>query len=180
MSDSNRDVPLQDRADEPILEGTVLHPQVSSASRRLSWLMDDLIRIPGTRIRVGFDALIGLIPGIGDSATAAVATVIFIDAIRNRIPLTVLTRMALNVGIDILLGLIPGVGDLLDIAHRANRKNVHLLSEALENRERTHRQSRLYLVGAGAILICVIFIMIAAVIASLWILIRLLTWTPGA
>ena len=96
-------------------------------SRQLARVMDDAVTVPGTRIGVGLDALIGLLPGIGDAVGSALSTVIVRDAVRARVPMTVLARMGLNLVIDALLGLVPGVGDLLDVAHRANRKNVRLL-----------------------------------------------------
>lgn len=102
-------------------------PGISATSRTLTLILDDLFEVPGTQVGVGLDALVGLIPGIGDAGTTVVASAVMADAVRNRVPIPVLARMGLNLGIDVLLGLVPGVGDLLDVAHRANRKNLRLL-----------------------------------------------------
>ena len=92
-------------------------PGISATSRTLTLILDDLFRVPGTQVGVGLDALVGLIPGIGDAGTTVVASAVMADAVRNRVPIPVLARMGLNLGIDVLLGLVPGVGDLLDVAH---------------------------------------------------------------
>ena len=101
-------------------------------SRQLARVMDDAVTVPGTRIGLGLDAVIGLVPGIGDAVGSALSSVIVRDAIRARVPMVVLARMGLNLVVDALLGLVPGVGDLLDVAHRANRKNLRLLLREVE------------------------------------------------
>jgi len=103
-----------------------------TSSRRLARVMDDAVTVPGTRIGVGLDALIGLVPGIGDAVGSALSSVIVRDAVRARVPMPVLAWMGLNLVVDALLGVIPGVGELLDVAHRANRKNLRLLLREVE------------------------------------------------
>jgi hypothetical protein len=93
--------------------------------------MDDLVPIPGTRQRLGLDAVIGLIPGFGDLAGSGISGVIMVAAVRARVPVPVLARMAWNLLLDALLGLVPIVGDLIDVAHRANRRNHRLLVAAV-------------------------------------------------
>lgn len=95
----------------------------------LADLMDSRFRVPGTGIRFGLDALIGLIPGIGDGLVTLPAFYILARAHRLGAPKTLLVRMAANVGIDFLIGAIPLIGDLLDVGYRANRRNVALLRE---------------------------------------------------
>ena len=96
-------------------------------SRFIALALDDLVRIPGTGIGIGLDGVLGLIPGVGDAGTTAVAALLMADAIRNRVPLPVLARMGLNLGLDALIGMIPVIGDIGDFAHRANRRNLRLL-----------------------------------------------------
>ena len=91
-------------------------------SRFIALALDDLVRIPGTGIGIGLDGVLGLIPGVGDAGTTAVAALLMADAIRNRVPLPVLARMGLNLGLDALIGMIPVIGDIGDFAHRANRR----------------------------------------------------------
>lgn len=98
---------------------------------RLAYWLDDRFRVPGTRRRVGLDGLLGLIPGIGDTATALVASYIVLEAARLGVPRGMLRRMLANVGIDYVIGLVPLVGDLADFAWKANRRNARMLHEHL-------------------------------------------------
>ena len=81
---------------------------------------------------VGLDGVIGLVPGIGDAATAGLSGYLMLEAHRAGARKRVLARMAGNVGIDFLLGLVPVVGDVADFFHKANTKNVALLKRELE------------------------------------------------
>ncbi|MEA5119729.1 hypothetical protein SDC9_144449 [bioreactor metagenome] len=150
-------------------------PGISATSRTLTLILDDLFRVPGTQVGVGLDALVGLIPGIGDAGTTVVASAVMADAVRNRVPVPVLARMGLNLGIDVLLGLVPGVGDLLDVAHRANRKNLRLLEAAVNNRQRTRQRSIVYLVSAISLVAATLVMLLAALVWSLWLLWHLIT-----
>lgn len=102
--------------------------------RRLSRLMDTRWRIPGTRIPIGLDGIASLIPVAGDTATAVVSAYIILEAARFDLPKPLLARMALNVGVDWLFGSVPVIGTIFDVAFKANRKNVDLLHEHLEER----------------------------------------------
>jgi hypothetical protein len=93
----------------------------------LANFMDSAVVIPGTNIRFGADALIGLVPGIGDLVTAGVASLIILEARRMGAPAHVVARMIGNVAIDGLVGAVPVVGDLFDVAFRANLRNMRLL-----------------------------------------------------
>ena len=103
-------------------------------SRALARIMDDAVRVPGTRFGLGLDAVIGLVPVVGDLAGSAVAAVVLNDAVRARVPVPVLARMGWNLLVDAGLGVVRVVGDVADAAHRANRKNVRLLEQAVERR----------------------------------------------
>lgn len=150
-------------------------PGISATSRTLTLILDDMFRVPGTQVGVGLDALVGLIPGIGDAGTTVVASAVMADAVRNRVPIPVLARMGLNLGIDVLLGLVPGVGDLLDVAHRANRKNLRLLEAAVNDRQRTTQRSVVYLVSAISLIAATLVMLLAALVWSLWLLWHLIT-----
>ena len=103
------------------------NPETLDALRRWAVLLDSVFRIPGTRIRFGLDAIVGLIPGVGDISTPAFAALILMQAVRMRLPLVVQARMVLNAAIDMLLGLVPILGDLVDIGWKANMRNLALL-----------------------------------------------------
>ena len=100
---------------------------IEESLERLSWLMDDLIRVPGLGWRFGLDAIVGLIPGFGDTATSLVSFYILVAAVRYRVPKVTLLRMGLNIGIDYLLGSVPLAGDLFDAWWKSNQMNVDLL-----------------------------------------------------
>lgn len=98
-----------------------------TALRSLRRLLDDEFRVPGTRIRFGWDALIGLIPWAGDLVTALMAGAIVFHAHRMRVPRIVQLRMLLNVGIDLAIGLVPLAGDVADVFWKSNTRNMALL-----------------------------------------------------
>ena len=102
-------------------------PRTLDALRRWAVLLDSAFRVPGTRIRFGLDAIIGLVPGVGDISTPAFAALLLVQAVRMRLPLVVQARMVLNAALDMLLGLVPVLGDLVDIGWKANLRNLALL-----------------------------------------------------
>jgi hypothetical protein len=89
--------------------------------------MDTVFVIPGTNIRFGIDPLLGLIPGLGDTATAAISVMLIVQSARHRVPKVVLARMAMNVLINTGLGAIPVVGDAFSVYFKSNAKNYDLL-----------------------------------------------------
>jgi hypothetical protein len=107
--------------------GRLSHEQRLARLDTLANFMDAAIVVPGTNIRFGADALIGLVPGIGDFATAAVSCVIVLEARRMGAPGHLIARMIGNIAIDALAGSVPVIGDLVDVAFRANLRNMRLL-----------------------------------------------------
>ena len=103
---------------------------------RLSKLLDTAILIPGTNIRFGLDAVIGLVPVVGDMITTAISSWLIYEAHRLGISRFALARMMGNVAIDGVVGAIPLFGDAFDVAFRANRRNMALLRRHLENESR--------------------------------------------
>ncbi len=105
------------------------------ALERLDWLanfMDTALVIPGTGIRFGADAIIGLWPVVGDAIGAGISAIIVAEAYRLGAPGHLVARMVANIAIDGFVGSIPLFGDAFDVLWRANRKNVALLREHLE------------------------------------------------
>ena len=103
-------------------------------ARRLAHLMDAQFSLAG--VKFGLDAVVGLIPVAGDVATAIASLYPIWVARRHNLGTTVQARMALNVAADLLPGLIPIVGDLIDVAFKANLKNLKLLEKAAEKRRK--------------------------------------------
>lgn len=163
--------PAGSRAAEPALSGRV-EPAGSVDSQSLSalaWLLDDLVRIPGLNVRIGLDAVIGLVPGIGDSIGTALSSVILVSSVRYRVPMHVLLQMAWNILVDTVLGLVPGVGDVADAVHRANRKNYRLLRETVESGKQVDTDSKGYVIRAGLLVAGVIAALVAATLVTLWV-----------
>ncbi len=100
--------------------------------RRIARLMDSQFAIPGTGFRFGFDGLLGLIPGVGDTVTA-ISTAYFVGmADQLGVPGHIKFKMILNGFIDWLVGLIPFIGDLFDFGFKANSKNARLILDYLK------------------------------------------------
>ena len=138
---------------------------------RLAWLLDDLFRIPGLRWRVGLDALIGLVPGIGDSITTALSLYVLAAAVRYRVPKITVLRMALNLAIDYAIGSVPVVGDVFDAWWKANQRNVTLLRRRATASPGEAREGR---VGdwlfVGLVGLVLVAIAIGAAVVSLYVL----------
>lgn len=100
----------------------------SEASRIVAQWMDELIRIPGTNIRIGLDPIIGLFPGIGDFLASSIGVVTLTEGVRTRVPLSVLMRMGFNVLINDAVGTIPGIGDLFSAWFKSNSRNLKLIN----------------------------------------------------
>jgi hypothetical protein len=117
------------RRDAP-LEGEILRPGVPATTADLEFLasiLDDRFAIPGTNIRFGLDALIGLIPGVGDAITATLGSYLIYRAHQLGASKLTLLRMAGNTAVDTVVGSVPLLGDLLDFRFKANRRNLELL-----------------------------------------------------
>lgn len=102
--------------------------------RQFAALMDSQFQIPGTEIQFGLDAIIGLVPGIGDLISGAVSVWLIREARRLGAPRWLVARMIWNVAVDVGVGAVPLVGDMFDVAWKANRKNIELLSRHFERR----------------------------------------------
>ena len=98
----------------------------------LAHLLDSAFVIPGTRHRVGLDAVIGLVPGIGDLISTALASYIVWEAKQLGLPRWKIARMIGNVAVDTTIGAIPLAGDLFDVAFKANRRNLKIVRDHLE------------------------------------------------
>ncbi|MCS7467218.1 DUF4112 domain-containing protein [Stieleria sp. ICT_E10.1] len=102
--------------------------------RKFAGWMDDKFALPGTRVRFGLDTLVGLLPGVGDAATAVVGLWLIGEAFRMKASTGVLIRMCGNVLIDATLGAVPIAGDLFDWYWKSNRRNAVLLEKHLNKR----------------------------------------------
>ena len=139
-------------------------------ARGLARLLDDLIRIPGTKIGIGLDPIIGLIPGVGDVVGGLMSTYILMVAAQEGVPASVLMRMLGNIALDSLVGVVPVVGDLFDVGVKSNRRNVDLLESYLAAPGKTKAASR----GVVALVLLAMILLVVGVIATgVWV-VRLL------
>jgi hypothetical protein len=132
--------------------------------RVLAKLLDNSISIPGTGWKFGFDAIIGLVPVVGDMVGAVLSGYIVLEAARADVPSFTLARMLANVGIDALLGAVPAVGDVFDAVWKANMKNVSLLEQHLVAGGTANRD-KAKATGAVVIAVIVLLLILAAGLA---------------
>jgi hypothetical protein len=102
-------------------------PAEIERARSAARLLDSAIRVPGTNIRFGLDALLGIIPGLGDAAGAVFSGYLILIGSRLGLPQHAIIRMVANVAVDTIVGGVPVLGDLFDVAWKSNTKNLELL-----------------------------------------------------
>ena len=136
--------------------------------------MDDLFRVPVLGWRFGLDALIGLVPGLGDTSTALVSFYILAAAVRYRVPKITLLRMGLNIGIDYVVGSLPVIGDFADAWWKSNRMNLELLQKRATVSAEEARSGRASdWLFVGGIIVGLTALAIASATISIYLLYRL-------
>ena len=149
---------------------------ISKDVERLGWLMDDLFRVPVLGWRFGLDALIGLIPGLGDTGTTLVSFYILAAAVRHEVPKITLLRMGMNIGFDYLLGSLPVVGDVADAWWKSNQKNVALLRKRATVSAEEARAGRMSdWIFVGGIIVGLMALGLGSAVVSLYLLSKLFT-----
>lgn len=132
--------------------------------RVLARLLDSSISIPGTRWKIGFDPIVGLIPGIGDLIGAVLSGYIILEAVRLEVPTFTLARMLINVGIDTVVGAVPAVGDVFDAAWKSNVMNVALIERHMVATDGSPPRRRNVL-GLMALVLIVLVLIVGAGLA---------------
>ncbi|MES1213269.1 MAG: DUF4112 domain-containing protein [Singulisphaera sp.] len=157
---------------------TTVDQRIGHLQRLADW-MDTAFEVPGTSIRFGLDALIGLLPGFGDTITSLISIYIIGVASSMGVPRATLVRMATNVAIDWLLGIVPLAGDVFDVYWKANQMNVAILRQHLAGSVSERRRAGradwlvtglvallLFLVMAGAVSMMVLVVRGVSVLFS--------------
>lgn len=157
-----------------VIEADEKLPRDLVALRKFAFYMDEAFTIPGTNFKVGLDALLGLIPGIGDVIGAVMSTWIVIGALRHRVPARVIMRMVLNIMIDLFVGAVPVAGDVFDFLYEENVKNMRLLEKHRDRRRPPRSTAAIAFVAACIVL----FVLSLAVLAMVGV-VALIVWLVG-
>jgi hypothetical protein len=165
------------------VEWEVLPPEEKRSRREVEplfkWIaviMDDLLRLPGTKFRVGLDPIIGLIPGIGDTGSALVSAFVLIQAARRGLPKILLARMSLNILINEIVGIVPVIGDAFSFWFKSNARNYELLKTFQGTSKAARKSDWLFVI---AVLVVLFFVVCAGVAVTLFILQRTAALVTG-
>jgi hypothetical protein len=139
--------------------------------RVLARVLDSAVRVPGTNMRVGLDAVLGLVPIVGDVAGGVFASYVLVQAARLGAPPSVLMRMLVNVGVDGLVGTVPLLGDVFDVGWKSSTRNVALLERHLERPGETRAASRRVV---GAVLAALALLVAGGVVLAVLVMRMLL------
>jgi len=126
-------------------------------------VMDELVAIPGTSIRVGLDPIVGLVPVVGDAISAVVGFWLIAEASRFGIPRIVVGRMIANTLVDMAVGSIPVLGDLFDVASRSNSRNLALFRRHALDSTASTRGEKLALAGIVLLLVGLLWLVAIAI-----------------
>ncbi|HEX4141925.1 MAG TPA: DUF4112 domain-containing protein [Pirellulales bacterium] len=156
--------------------GQELEPELEM----LAHWMDSAFHIPGIGIRFGLDAIIGLIPGLGDTLTSLASLYILNAGRRYGVPRVTMLRMAANIALDYVVGVIPFLGDAFDVVWKANQKNVALLRRHVLATPAEERRARVgdWLVLAGLVA-ALALVLVGAVTTAVWIWSSIFHWFFG-
>lgn len=124
--------------------------------RRLGYLLDNSIPIPGTRFRIGLETIIGLVPGVGDLVGGGFSLYIILQAARMGVPASLLARMGWNLLVDVVVGAVPFLGDLFDAGFKANLRNLALLEGHAQRPGESRRASRRFVAVLAILLVLVL------------------------
>jgi len=141
----------------------------------LAFYLDGLFRVPGTGWRFGLDALIGLIPNVGDTLTSFASFYILVAGVRYGVPKITLLRMAFNIGLDYLVGSIPFLGVAFDFFWKSNQQNMDLIRTRASGHGKGKTSDYIFVFGLIGLLI---LLLIASIVTSGYILYRILTSRP--
>jgi hypothetical protein len=141
--------------DEEIIE---LNEEKLLRLKLLSERLDDSIKIPGTNQKIGMDAIVGIIPILGDFIGVIFSTYIMYSGIKMGVSSKIVKKMATNIAIEFIIGSLPIIGDIFDALWKANKRNVELIEEAtLENQENYKLN---YLIMASLIILILVLILV--------------------
>lgn len=142
----------------------------------LSRLMDEQFAIPGTNLRFGLDPLLGLLPGMGDTASSLVSALLILKSARAGVPRVILARMALNIIINAAVGAIPGLGDAFSFWFKSNSKNYALHQQHAGTARPPELRDRLFV---AAILGGLVALVMLLALATFGLALQAVRWLAG-
>jgi hypothetical protein len=149
-------------------------PEETGARTRISkwvaYVLDDLIKIPGTNRRIGLDPILGLIPGAGDILSSAGGLTLLAAGAKRKVPMSVYLRMAANWALNAIVGAIPFVGDMFSFWFKSNKRNYALMRAHLDDQTGEEAEKA----GWGTV-----FILLVAAGVVFTVLGFLLVWVIG-
>lgn len=149
--------------------------EIEKGLDNLAFYLDDLFRIPGVGWRFGLDAIIGLIPNVGDTLTSFASFYILLAGVRYGVPKITLLRMAFNIGLDYLVGSIPVVGDAFDFVWKSNKQNMNLIRKRASGHGKGKTSDYVFVFGLIGILVA---ILVGSIFASAFVIYWILTSRP--
>lgn len=137
---------------------------------KLSNLMDEQFRIPGTKLRFGMDPILNLIPFAGDLAGFLVSGGLVLAMSSKGLTSKIVVLMCINIFLDVTIGAIPGIGQIWDFFFKANTRNIRLMQQYyLENK---HQGSGKNTIALALTILFVIFMILMVILwkIALWII----------
>ena len=141
--------------------------EIEESLESLSKYLDNWVKIPVVGWRFGLDAIIGLIPNIGDSITSLASFYILIAGVRYGVPKITLLRMAFNIGLDYLVGTIPFIGDAFDFFWKSNRQNMDLIRTRATGKNVGTTGDYIFVFG---IILLLIGLLVGSILVSFYVL----------
>lgn len=141
--------------------------EIEEGLENLARYLDGLFRIPGTGWKFGLDAVIGLIPNVGDTLTSFASFYILLAGVRYGVPKITLLRMAFNIGLDYVVGTIPFIGDAFDFFWKSNKQNMDLIRERATGKDKGTTSDYIFVFGIIGFLI---LLLVASILVSVYII----------
>ncbi|MEO8573382.1 MAG: DUF4112 domain-containing protein [Pyrinomonadaceae bacterium] len=141
--------------------------EIEEGLENLSRYLDGLFRVPGTGWKFGLDALIGLIPNVGDTLTSFASFYILFAGVRYGVPKITLLRMAFNIGLDYVVGTIPFIGDAFDFFWKSNHQNMDLIRTRATGNNVGKMSDYIFVFGIIGFLI---LLLVGSILASVYII----------